>query len=69
MSHYYTKVTTLFKRLCDAAGRSVSFYEQHIGKVNQLLAADRKARYVSMLESFKRDMAMLSKHSSYPLIS
>lgn len=43
MSYSYTRVKTLFGHLCEAAGRSIVLYEQHIAQVNQWLAADRRA--------------------------
>lgn len=45
MSHSYTKISKLFGRICEAAGRrNAVYYEVYISKVNQLLIADRRAR-------------------------
>lgn len=49
MSHSLTRVSTLFKRMCDAAGRNAYvYYQRHIDRVNQLLASERQARQMEV---------------------
>lgn len=49
MSHSLTRVSKLFGRMCDAAGRNAyAYYQRHIDQVNRLLASEKQARRIEV---------------------